>query len=188
MRKTRSKALTLLLLSGLVLPSIAAAQTLPSTIFPVKFVCGSQAPLASNLQAPNEPPVKPGNYATKINVELLSAPSFAGAPLGSITVSFSNGAVVTPTTISFAEQLQMQDFTCQDIVNAAVKGNVFPNGLPKFINGYFNVVAFPKNQFAVTGVYTSQGLLFPPRPLAAPQVDIDVVPQTGIPFTFATGS
>jgi len=36
-------------------------------VYSVKYVCGVQAALA-NLRLPSEPPVKPGNYATAINI------------------------------------------------------------------------------------------------------------------------
>lgn len=36
--------------------------------YSVKFVCGVQIPHLTDLQAVGEPPVKPGNYATEINI------------------------------------------------------------------------------------------------------------------------
>src|SRR5690349_11179977 len=41
-----------------------ARQPGPTLIYSVKFLCGYQKPLSDRL----EPPVKPGNYATEINI------------------------------------------------------------------------------------------------------------------------
>ena len=57
-------------LVGLLRPQVASARS--QSIYAVKFVCGAQAPASADVTLPAEPPVKPGNYATKINVELLS--------------------------------------------------------------------------------------------------------------------
>src|SRR5215831_4158638 len=36
-------------------------------VYSVKFICGDQSAIP-NLRPPSEPPVKPGNYATAINI------------------------------------------------------------------------------------------------------------------------
>ena len=36
-------------------------------VYSVKFICGDQ-PANPNLHLPSEPPVKPGNYATAVNI------------------------------------------------------------------------------------------------------------------------
>ena len=39
----------------------------PPCIYSIKFICGDQ-PAIPSLKPPSEPPVKPGNYATAINI------------------------------------------------------------------------------------------------------------------------
>ena len=57
-----------LLASAIALMTATAPSYAQTTAFAVKFVCGNQRPNAS-LVAPSKPPVKPGNYATVINLE-----------------------------------------------------------------------------------------------------------------------
>src|SRR5262249_31796514 len=52
----------------------------PTAVYAVKFVCGTEAP-TNVIAPPAEQNVKPGNYATVINVEYLSFP--AGSTDGS---------------------------------------------------------------------------------------------------------
>ena len=143
-----------------------------STVYSVKFVCGTQSP--QNLNAPAEPPVKPGNYATVINVEGLNTDIGAGA-----IVSPAGGAP-SPNTINLSplSLFVTKDITCADIAKAL---GVPP---PSFITGYVNVIDNSSRGISVTAVYTSQGCLFPPiltavglRPVCSGAVDIDVVPQ-----------
>src|SRR6516225_7688711 len=39
----------------------------PPCVYSIKFICGDQAPVP-NLRPPSESPVKPGNYATAVNI------------------------------------------------------------------------------------------------------------------------
>ena len=143
-----------------------------STVYSVKFVCGTQSPL--NLNAPAEPPVKPGNYATVINVEGLNTDIGAGA-----IISPAGGAP-SPNTINLSplSLFVTKDITCADIAKAL---GVPP---PSFVTGYVNVVDNTSRGLSVTAVYTSQGCVFPPiltavglKPVCSGPVDIDVVPQ-----------
>jgi hypothetical protein len=168
------------LFAGLLAPRTASAQT---SFFAVKFVCGLQRPNAG-LTPPSEPPVKPGNYATKINVELLSPDASSGAPLAvSFIVSRAGASPTSPAAqLVFTSQYQTIDITCADIVK-----QLPPTvAIPSFINGYVNIAQLPGATLAVTGVYTSEGYAFPQiggrslPPVPGAQVDIDVVPQTTI--------
>ena len=38
-------------------------------VYSIKFICGDQS-ANPNLQLPSEPPVKPGNYATAVNITI----------------------------------------------------------------------------------------------------------------------
>lgn len=143
------------------------------TVYSVKFVCGTQAP-QTNLNAPAEPPVKPGNYATVINVEGLNSDIGASAivsPAGS--APSSNTINLSPLSLFVTK-----DITCADIAKAV---GAPP---PAFITGYVNVVDTGSRGISVTAVYTSQGCAFPPiftavglKPVCSGAVDIDVVPQ-----------
>lgn len=171
---------------GLLTIGNASAQSSPS-IYAVKFVCGKQAPINS-LTPPAEPPVKPGNYATKVNVELLSLPNPNGGGGVSWNVSLAGGGGPSLTTLANPlNQLETVDVTCAAIVKQLGSGAK----LPAFIEGYVNVIASPNVQLAVTGVYTSQGCTFPPGvatiavlpSVCSGPVSIEVVPQVGVPFT-----
>ena len=68
MRKSILLAIIVGATIGLLRAEVASAQPAPpSSIYAVKFVCGRQAPL-NNVTPPVEPPVKPGNYATKVKL------------------------------------------------------------------------------------------------------------------------
>ena len=100
---------------GLLTIGNASAQSSPS-IYAVKFVCGKQAPINS-LTPPAEPPVKPGNYATKVNVELLSLPNPNGGGGVSWNVSLAGGGGPSLTTLANPlNQLETVDVTCAAIV------------------------------------------------------------------------
>jgi len=174
---------------GLFRPEIASAQT-SSSIYAVKFVCGRQAPLP-NAAPPIEPPVKPGNYATKVNLELLS-PNANGGPVASWNVSLAGDGVSATSPSIVLSQLQTIDFTCAAITRLTSSSVA---NLPSFIEGYVNIIANPGVQLAVTGVYTSQGCIFPQvaaiavlPPVCSGPVSIDVVPQQAVPFTPAAAS
>jgi hypothetical protein len=150
-------------------------------VIPVKFVCGTQRPNA-NFTAPAEPAVKPGNYATVINIEALSSvTNTSGAPeptniVWTVSMPGVTGAPGAPLT--GLTQYATGDITCSDIATA-VK-NVATQGI---ITGYVNLGSNPVSALAVTAVYTSQGCTFPILGTLVPglgctgPVSIDVVPQ-----------
>lgn len=185
MRKVIFLAMLVGGLVGLLRPQAVSAQSLTPSIYAVKFVCGRQAPASTDTTLPSEPPVKPGNYATKINVERLSPG--APTPVAVWNVSIADDGVSGSAPIVLA-QLHTVDFTCADIVRRA--STLFPNGAPEFINGYVNIIANPSPivALAVTAVYTSQGCTFPQSadsqgaPICRGPVSIEVVPETAVPF------
>jgi hypothetical protein len=189
MRKTMLLALigaSILLLST-VGPSSAQVEFTPGRVLPVKFVCGRQAP-NFDLTAPAEPPVKPGNYATVINIENLTA-NADGTPVTiGVDWNVSVPGLTTPDSggpITDLAQFATTDITCADIA-AAVKS---PNG---FITGYVNIIpvgptALTDTRLAVTAVYTAQGCNFPllsslvpGLPTCTGPVSTKVVPLGGI--------
>ncbi len=151
-----------ILLLSTVRPSSAQVRPIAAgNVLPVKFVCGRQAP-NFNLTAPAEPPVKPGNYATVINIESLTTSSDNTSVPINISWNISVAGSTSPvpgTAISGLAEFATADITCADIASAVNT----PNG---FITGYVNIVPVSPNadttpEVAVTAVYTSQGCSFP---------------------------
>ena len=180
MRKAIFLAMLVGGLVGMLRPQAVSAQTATKPVYAVKFVCGLQLPTAT---PPAEPPVKPGNYATKINVETLTP-----APTGSTYSWFVSipGRVSSLQSVVLS-QFHTEDITCTNIVLAA-----FPSpteARPSFINGYVNILPGTGAALAVTAVYTSQGCAFDQSgdsqggPICGGPVSIEVVPETALAFT-----
>jgi len=174
-KKVTMSAIMGLMVTGAFLAAATPSHALTAAVrvIPVKFVCGVQSTLAG-VRPPVEPPVKPGNYATVINLESLSTPDPTGATATlSWNVSLAGAAGPTASQSLTLGLLQTSDITCGDIVKA-----VGPAG--SFITGYVNIE--PANSVGVTAVYTSQGcsLFGSPLtnlgPLCSGPVSIDVVP------------
>lgn len=122
-------------------------------IYSVKFVCGLQQPVP-NLLAPSEPPVKPGNYATAVNIHNFH---------NNQPVTIAKKAVIAnsenqpPGQISQFRKLVLEpdqalEIDCPDIVSLL---QVPGAQLPPFIKGFVEVIS--PVQLSVTGVYTAQG-------------------------------
>ncbi|HUI17543.1 MAG TPA: hypothetical protein VL244_07750 [Alphaproteobacteria bacterium] len=136
-------------------------------VYAVKFVCGFQAPL--DAEVPIEPPVKPGNYATAVNVQnfhnaaakitvraVIANP--AGQPL----------AAPGPVVNGALKPLEAIEFDCRQIAEDLVKTT--PK-LPPFIKGFVDITS--SVILSVVGVYTAAQAGGEGK---AP-VSIDVVPQ-----------
>ena len=151
------------------------AQPAPITSqYAVKFVCGTQRPIPG-LTAPAEPPVKPGNYATVINIEgLASVDTGQNVPW---LVSVAGQPNPFPGSTLSVKRFQTGDITCADIASAT--STLSTKG---FITGYVNLVT-TGGPIVVTAVYTSQGCVFPLNtiavipPACGGAVSTDVVPQ-----------
>ena len=175
-------------LFGLLMPPAASAQFISQSVNAVKFVCGRQAP-STSIRLPAEPPVKPGNYATKINVELLSP-----VPIGNTAVNVSWGVSLSGSPQSSAANLSLTQLGTADITCAEIVHRAFPSGgAPQFINGYVNLISAPGVTLAVTGVYTSQGCSFGESgdsqgsPTCSGPVSIEVVPEQAVTVGFLGG-
>ena len=155
----------------LAMQSINAA-AVSRQVYTVKFVCGTQQPITT-LNAPSEPPVKPGNYATVVNIEALSE---GAAVEGQVSVAGGGKPAVITPPLALSQQFQTVDFTCADIAKAA------GSSASSFITGYLNI-AF-KGPIKVTAVYTAQGCAFSPliRPICSGATNVDVVPQDPQPL------
>jgi hypothetical protein len=166
--KTAAMVLLGTLAAALAVSGPVRAQMTTNSVYTVKFVCGTQSPIP-RLNPPSEPPVKPGNYATTINIEGLNATSVT------TTVSVANGSSVAGPGYSLAPN-QTVDITCADISSAV-------GASPSFITGFVNINP-GSGALSVTAVYTSQGCEFPlfNSAISAPRVcggptSIQVVPQ-----------
>jgi len=161
----------------------AQAQTCPvggACIYSVKFVCGDQS-ANPNLKLPSETPVKPGNYATSINIHNFHLDQRA---------VFSKTAVIAPTEADFEKnpnQIQISqarsitllphqaiEIDCSDIVTLFTPPPPAPPpSLPAFIKGFVELSgSFPT--LSVTAVYTAQAATAATAPSGP--VSIEVVP------------
>lgn len=117
--------------------------------YSVKFVCGLQAPIPG-LVPPSEPPVKPGNYATAVNIQNFGDRSQSITATASIALNIS--FTLAPTSSILLETGQATEIGCSEIVG------MFPPPfnltLPAFITGFVEIVS--PVQLSVTGVYTAQ--------------------------------
>jgi hypothetical protein len=126
-------------------------------VYSVKFVCGVQSPIA-NLHLPSEPPVKPGNYATAINIHNFHQDQKA-VILKSAVIARPENQPLGPLS-SVREVVlgpgQAFEIDCSDIVTLF---GALPVPLPPFIKGFVEMRGFPPNPFptlSVTAVYTAQ--------------------------------
>jgi hypothetical protein len=166
-KRSRLKGILLAAAPVIVLATLQSAPALAQNqncsvgglpcVYSVKFVCGVQSPIP-NLHLPSEPPVKPGNYATAVNIHnfhqdqkalILKSAVIArpeNQPLGQI--SSVHQVVLGPG--------QAFEIDCSDIVTLF---GTLPVPLPPFIKGFVELRGLPPNPFptlSVTAVYTAQ--------------------------------
>ena len=169
------------LLAFVALPyAQAQAQTCsaagPPCVYSAKFICGVQSAV-SGLRPPSEPPVKPGNYATAINIHNYHLDQTAVITKTAVIANPENapslGRISSSRTIPLPPGRAFE-VDCSDIV--ALFGTSTPP-LPPFIKGFVELRAPPTGGnlplLSVTGVYTAQQVIAG----AAPgPVSIEVVP------------
>jgi hypothetical protein len=155
----------------------ARAQGTALYTYSVKFLCGLQGVPSSQFPPPREPTVKPGNYATAINVH-----NYHVATSGT---SFRKKAVIArpesvnprgPISTVVGEKLgpnQALTVDCNEI--AKLFG---PIALPPFIDGFVEIVS--PVQLSVTAVYTTQTCITPSGTKCGSLGDLslEAVPQT----------
>jgi|SRR5262249_20065515 len=153
----------------------ARAQVTPF-VYSVKFVCGLQIVPSIQFPAPREPTVKPGNYATAINVHNYHLKAIT---LRKKAVIARPESVLPrgPISASVAETLgpnQALTVDCNEIVK------LFPVGaapLPPFIDGFVEIVS--PLQLSVAAVYTSQTCTNPANKCSVlGDLGLEVVPQS----------
>jgi hypothetical protein len=174
------------LLAFVALPyTQAQAQTCSSAsapcVYSVKFICGVQSAI-STLRPPSEPPVKPGNYATAINIHNYHLDQIANIVKTAVIANPENarslGQISPPRTFTLPPGRAFE-VDCSDIV--ALFGTVTPP-LPAFIKGFVELRA-PSGSLlpllSVTGVYTAQQAVTTAAPSGP--VSIEVVPVQPFP-------
>ena len=169
------------LLAFVALPyAQAQAQTCSTSapcVYSVKFICGVQSAV-SGLRPPSEPPVKPGNYATAINVHNyhldLTAVIAKTAVIANPENAQSLGQISSPPRSITLPPGRAFEIDCSDIV--ALFGTSTPP-LPPFIKGFVELRAPPPLPplplLSVTAVYTAQQAI---AGVAPGPVSIEVVP------------
>jgi hypothetical protein len=158
------KKLAVSILAFAALPyAQAQAQTCSTAsapcIYSVKFICGVQSAILT-LHAPSEPPVKPGNYATAINIHNYHLDKTAFIEKTAVIANPENarslGQISSPRAITLPAGRAFE-IDCSDIV--ALFGTQTPP-LPAFIKGFVELRAPPTvgnlPLLSVTGVYTAQ--------------------------------
>jgi hypothetical protein len=119
--------------------------------YSVKFVCGLETP-APSLKPPQELPVKPGNYATAINVHNFRSLNLCIAKKAVVAFPEAQGPtrLISPFRPFALIPDGAFDIDCADILS------LFPAGsaLPPFIEGFVEIQS--PVQLNVQAVYTSQ--------------------------------
>ncbi len=156
----------------------AQAQPVPSWVYSVKFVCGLQGVPSFQVPPPHEPTLKPGNYATSVNVHnyhvSTAGVTFQKKAVIALPESKPRGQISRIVTESLKPD-QALSVDCNELES------LFPVGtapLPPFIEGFVEIVS--PVQLNVTAVYTSQTCNGPTgtKCTSFGDLSIDVVPQT----------
>ena len=124
-------------------------------VYSVKFICGDQS-ADPNLHLPSEPPVKPGNYATAVNIHNFHQDQKAVILKRAVIANPENqppGLISRPRQVILGPD-QAFEIDCSDIVT--LFGSL---PAPLFIKGFVELRGQPPNPFptlSVTAVYTAQ--------------------------------
>ena len=153
-------------------------------VYSIKFVCGLQTVPSSSFKPPGEPPVKPGNYATVINVHNFhnntSLPVFKKAVVSIPERQLPHSSPTSPIQQESLNPDQSIDVDCTEIVRLLSKISPPPPPPPPFITGFVEIVS-PNLPLSVTAVYTAQTCLNPSPSTgtcsALGQLRTEVVPQ-----------
>ncbi len=186
----RKISLVMVTVAVLTLPfaSPAAAQASCSTtnpgtfIYSVKFLCGLQVVPSNPSTVPNEPPVKPGNYATSVNVHnyhSANVASFCKKAVIALPEGSAARGTVSPFVTDTLDFNQAEEIDCSDIVTLLHPTLPTP---PPFIKGFVEMLS--NVQLSVAAVYTSQGCAPPSITNKCPKLGelaLEVVPQQPLP-------
>lgn len=135
--------------------SIAAPAPIPAqgaVVYSVKFLCGLQTTPSNAYRPPAEPIVKPGNYATVVNIQNFTdrPVTILKQPVLALPEGQQNQEQLTkPVSLTLGPS-QTIEVDCNDIAKLLQTGSV----LPQFIDGYLDVRS--PRALSVTAAYTSQ--------------------------------
>ncbi|HLJ88531.1 MAG TPA: hypothetical protein VKZ53_17050 [Candidatus Angelobacter sp.] len=157
-------------LAALLQPSPTVAQTQPQFVeYSAKFVCG--------VAEGNQPGIRPGTYATSINIHNPQLP-LAGTVesiifLKKAVVSLPEGSKPIPPS-RFRRDVLAADFA--EEVDCKTIRSLFGISLPPFIEGYVVIIVPPSanassQELDVQGIYTA-------TPLNGPGIALEIVPIT----------
>jgi hypothetical protein len=141
---------------GVFMSQRSASQASPARVYSVKFVCGVQ-PIVTT---PGEPPVKPGNYATDINIHNFKN-STTSVKITKKTIVLVRGTTVrreptvtAPAGITESVSLPTRNATMDDCNKIAQLAGI-PLATPQtlFI-GFLQIDS--SDEVAVTAVYTAE--------------------------------
>ena len=126
-------------------------------VYSVKFICGVQS-ANPNLHLPSEPPVKPDNYATAVNINNFHQSQRAIILKRAVIANPENQprGQISPSRQVALGPGQAFEIDCSDIVTLF---GTLPAPLPPFIKGFVELRGLPPNPFptlSVTAVYTAQ--------------------------------
>jgi len=182
------KYIMLALAAAVLTAFLGEARAQPSgfPIYSVKFVCGLQTIASTQFRPPAEPPVKPGNYATLINIHNFHSSS-TGAPVivlkkAVVSIPESQLPRPSPTSRLFREQLapnQAVDVDCTEIMRLLATATP-PVPAGTFITGFVEIQSLSGAPLSVTAVYTSQTCISTPGTPPCTQLgqlNMEVVPQ-----------
>lgn len=162
MKKLAAIAIVALTVATVLTPTSAAQAQEAGLLYSVKFLCGLQTPLPG--APPKEPPVKPGNYATAVNVHNFH--SFTVVIDKKAVIAAREGADQGPMSKPVRDVLkpnQAIEVDCAEIV-----GLFDGIPLPPFIKGFVEVVSPQRVELSVVGVYTAKECHRFAIPTAAP--------------------
>jgi hypothetical protein len=166
------------------IPSGAAYAQCPSSqgvvpglcVYSVKFVCGLQQP-NPQLIPPSETPVKPGNYATAVNLHNFHNNRDVVIRKKAVIANSENQqpGLISPFKTLVLIPDQALEIDCPDIVALLSASGT---SLPPFIKGFVEIQS--SQTLSVTGVYTAEPCVPSPVPgVCAPgPVSISVTPVT----------
>jgi len=169
-----SKRFTILVAAVLAVIALGGQARAQLYVYSVKYVCGLQVIPSNQFPPPHEPTVKPGNYATAINVHNyhLKLTTLRKKAVIARPESQPRG----PISAIVSENLgpnQALTVDCNEIAK------LFPVGsapLPPFIDGFVEIVS--PVQLSVAAVYTTQTCTNPANKCSIlGDLSIEVVPQ-----------
>ena len=143
-------------------------------VYPVKYLCGS-IPGSGDFSAGQEPPVKPGNYATAINIQNVLDEEAPFSYWASVAFPDRDLGLVSPAASRDLGPRRATEIDCPQIVDL-LAGTELAD--PQFVKGFLTVES--ELELEVVAVYTSEKLEI--RQVITP---IEIILNTG--FDQATG-